>query len=60
MIRDTLGNAGGDTQTRRVGLPDPSPKRGHDTGTPGGVDEFEEAYPAEYLPVGDPRPQRAF
>ncbi len=58
MIDGTLENARGAIQTRRVRLRDPSPKRGADTSTPDGADvETEEAYPPEFMPVGDPRPQ---
>lgn len=57
MVHDTLENARA-IQTRRLRLRDPSPKRAADNSPSSGVDvDTEEAYPAEFMPVGDPRPQ---
>jgi len=54
----TLKNDGGDTQTRRNSGFDASPRRAADVSTPSGAaDGADEAYPAELMPVGDPRPQ---
>jgi hypothetical protein len=58
MIEDALKNAGDATQTRRARLRDASSRRVADTSPPRGADvDTEEAYPAEFMPVGDPRPQ---
>ena len=55
---DTLENAGGNTQTRRWSAWDASPKGAADVSKQSGTqDDAADAYRAEFMPVGDPRPQ---
>ena len=57
-MTDTLKNAGANTPTRRSSVCDASPKGVVDVGKVSGAhDDAEEVYPAEFMPVGDPRPQ---
>jgi hypothetical protein len=58
MIHDTLENARGAIETRRERRRGSSPKPGADTRTPKVADvDTDEGWPADYMPVGDPRPQ---
>lgn len=58
MIRNTFENAGSVTRPRQARLRDTSLKVEDGPSTPDGADvAIEEAYAAEFVPVGDPRPQ---
>jgi hypothetical protein len=54
-IRKTIG---GNTQTHWASLRDAPPRQGADVSKPGDAEnDADEMYPAEFLPVGDPRPR---
>jgi hypothetical protein len=48
---------GGNTQTHWANSCDGPPRRGADVSKPSDAEtDADEVYPAEFLPVGDPRP----
>ena len=54
---EILKTIGGNTQTHWASLCDGFPKPAADIGKPGDAEiDEDEMYPAEFLPVGDPRP----
>jgi hypothetical protein len=54
-IRKTIG---GNTQTHWASPCDAPPRRGADVSKPSDAEsDADEMYPAEFLPVGDPRPR---
>jgi hypothetical protein len=56
-MTDLLKTIGGDIRTRRERLRGRFPKPAVDVGKPSDAEnDADEVYPAEFLPVGDPRP----
>jgi hypothetical protein len=56
-MTDTRKTIDGDTETHWTSLCDGSPKPAADIGKPDDAEnDADDMYPAEFLPVGDPRP----